>query len=382
MRIFIIASEKNTSFAQELIRDIPGQHFFMSQINANSIWQMTAENEIKKADVVVVIIDHDFSNSVYLNEELRTLYYGADKERCIIPVVFKGAQIPYDIGTMHHVTYDPNLEGSAEAVKKIVESIIKEFQSGQRKQKFNTRFQRSDAMLTITSIIAFVAGIIPLVVWKFDTLGIVLASTFLPMAAATLVANIVLVFYRNKTHAEIVERESYSRRLNNIVVPIAADKPPKRGDTSKNEVEVDAVRRMLLNLDDLKGFYTWSKQQAKAAFTLSIAMCIAGFLLMVAGMVLSFVVEFSLAITLIPAICGGIVEVVAGTALFVYKKSLVQLNYYHSALHEDERFLSSVTLLSKFHSVETQDEMLKEIIRSEIQMNMKSLETHKQKLEK
>lgn len=61
---------------------------------------------------------------------------------------------------------------------------------------------------------------------------------------------------------------------------------------------------------------------------------------------------------------------IAGTALVVYRNSLLQLNHYHKALHEDERFLSSVNLLGKFSTVEVQDDMLREIIRSEIQMNL------------
>ena len=50
--------------------------------------------------------------------------------------------------------------------------------------------------------------------------------------------------------------------------------------------------------------------------------------------------------------------------------SISQLNHYHKALHEDERFLSSVNLLGKFSTVEARDDMLREIIRSEIQMNL------------
>ena len=46
----------------------------------------------------------------------------------------------------------------------------------------------------------------------------------------------------------------------------------------------------------------------------------------------------------------------------------------HLPLHEDERFLSSVNLLGKFSSVEAQDDMLREIIRSEIQMNLAELQ--------
>ena len=43
---------------------------------------------------------------------------------------------------------------------------------------------------------------------------------------------------------------------------------------------------------------------------------------------------------------------------------------FGKALHEDERFLSSVNLLGKFSTVEARDDMLREIIRSEIQMNL------------
>ena len=42
-------------------------------------------------------------------------------------------------------------------------------------------------------------------------------------------------------------------------------------------------------------------------------------------------------------------------------------------MHEDERFLSSVNLLGKFSTAEAQDDMLREIIRSEIQMNLAGL---------
>ena len=60
--------------------------------------------------------------------------------------------------------------------------------------------------------------------------------------------------------------------------------------------------------------------------------------------------------------------------MIVYRNSLSQLNHYHKALHEDERFLSSVNLLGKFSTVEARDDMLREIIRSEIQMNLAELQ--------
>ena len=92
--------------------------------------------------------------------------------------------------------------------------------------------------------------------------------------------------------------------------------------------------------------------------------------IMVVAILLPVVFRLSFQMSIIPAVGGAITEVIAGTALIVYRNSLSQLNHYHKALHEDERFLSSVNLLGKFSTVEARDDMLREIIRSEIQMNL------------
>lgn len=145
-------------------------------------------------------------------------------------------------------------------------------------------------------------------------------------------------------------------------------------DTKK---EIDALGRMLINLEDIKEFYTWSQKQAKASFVLAVSMCILGFILMFIAILLPIIFNLSFETHLIPAIGGIITELVAVTALSVYKSSLTQLNHYHKALHEDERFLSSVNLIGRFSTIEAQDDMLCEIIRSEIQMNLIDLEKDK-----
>ncbi len=127
---------------------------------------------------------------------------------------------------------------------------------------------------------------------------------------------------------------------------------------------------MMINLEDIKEFYTWSQKQAKASFVLAVSMCISGFALMIAAIILPIAFKLSFQMSIIPAVGGIITELIAGTALVVYRNSLSQLNHYHKALHEDERFLSSVNLLGRFGTVEAQDDMLREIIRSEIQMNL------------
>ena len=153
------------------------------------------------------------------------------------------------------------------------------------------------------------------------------------------------------------------------IIPEELDQERREEFGSEEKKEIDALGRMMINLEDIKEFYTWSQQQAKASFALAVAMCIFGFVLMIVAIILPvFRLDFQLSI--LPAIGGVITELIAGTALVVYRNSLSQLNHYHKALHEDERFLSSVNLIGKFSTVDIQDDMLREIIRSEIQMNL------------
>ena len=135
---------------------------------------------------------------------------------------------------------------------------------------------------------------------------------------------------------------------------------------------------MLINLEDIKEFYTWSQKQAKASFILAVSMCLLGFGLIVLAVLLSVISKQQIEVVAISAIGGTIIELVAGTALVVYRNSLSQLNYYHKALHEDERFLSSISLLEKFSTNEIQEDILKEIIKSEIEMNLIEIQNIKE----
>ena len=70
------------------------------------------------------------------------------------------------------------------------------------------------------------------------------------------------------------ELESYSRRLKQAVIPRDTKEEQQN---SAGKKEVDALGRMMINLEDIKEFYTWSQKQAKAAFVLAVSMCILGF---------------------------------------------------------------------------------------------------------
>ena len=154
-------------------------------------------------------------------------------------------------------------------------------------------------------------------------------------------------------------------------------KKSKNKQSSSTPPNTDALARIMINLEDITQLYTWIQMQAKAAFILAISLCVAGFILMSLAIILPIVFRLNLQISIILAISGSIVELIAGTALVVYRYSISQLNHYHKALHEDERFLSCVNLLDQFDSISIRDEMLKEIITSEIKLNLEELKSNK-----
>lgn len=205
-------------------------------------------------------------------------------------------------------------------------------------------------------------------------LSLLLGFITIVISVFTLITSYLSIMRRRWQEDDEEEIESYSRRLKKAIVPDEIKIVEQENSENKEKKkEIDALGRMMINLEDIKEFYTWSQKQAKASFILAVVMCILGFALMIAAIVLPVVFRLSFQMSIIPAVGGVITELIAGTALVVYRNSLSQLNHYHKALHEDERFLSSVNLLGKFSTVEAQDDMLREIIRSEIQMNLDGL---------
>lgn len=129
-----------------------------------------------------------------------------------------------------------------------------------------------------------------------------------------------------------------------------------------DEENVDILGLMLHNLKEMGEFYVLTKEQAKNSFYLSVGMCIAGFGLFAGASILSLVWKENL-FALLTALGGVVVEVIAGTSLYIHKKSLEQLNYYYSSLHNNERFLSLINISSK---TKLKDELFSKIVESEL----------------
>ena len=182
-------------------------------------------------------------------------------------------------------------------------------------------------------------------------------SALAALAAGVIVSGILeIVNVRSETKLE-KKQKKYLEQVQKL-----------EGD--KNLSDKDVLELMKLNLSNINEYYIWSQKQAKSAFNAAIATCSVGFLLVVAAVLIPIVKQdFNSTISFISFLSGAITEIIGGTIFFVYRKSLAQLNYYHKALHEDQRFLSSVNLINKFHDEGAEDEMLKEIIQSAIDIN-------------
>lgn len=145
---------------------------------------------------------------------------------------------------------------------------------------------------------------------------------------------------------------------------------PDGKEVIEKQKEISALGLMLQNLGDMKNYYIWSQQQARGAFTFAIGMTFAGFAMIVVAVILLVAFKQSVEVAIISAIGGVITELLAATVMIVYRNSMVQLNHYHQALHEDERFLSGINLIEKFADKKLRDEMLQKLIQSEIDLNL------------
>jgi hypothetical protein len=217
------------------------------------------------------------------------------------------------------------------------------------------------SFLKIISISVYIIAFVALIITLYsifsggkvvDPLNALLTTITLYFASASF----SILYSKYERGFEI--KMDYSEKLRHAILP-----------EEKSRNEFNALEIMVINLENIKEFYIWSQKQARASFSLAICMCVFGAVLMITAIVLPLAYNLSLEMSIIPVVGGIITELVAGTALVVYRTSLSQLNHYHKALHEDERFLSGVNLVNSFKSEELHDEMLKELIKSEIQMN-------------
>lgn len=229
----------------------------------------------------------------------------------------------------------------------------------------NKRSQKNVVLTVITMLIS-VLFLILLYSLFFSPYSLI-KEILVPIITVLITAIAATISSVLKREQDDIEVSRYSQRLKNTVKPTKFV-PENDGELNINVKKFeqnDALNLMLVNMEEIKAYYTLSKTQAKSSFRLAAWMCVLGFVLLVVAVVIPFFSQGKYEVSIITAIGGAIVEVIAGTSLFIYKNSLSQLNHYYESLHDNERFLSNVNLVRKL-SFEKQDEMYIEIIRSGI----------------
>ena len=388
-KVYIVAAYNNIQFAEKLLSRIKNIKIVKTELGKTDDINAQIKKEIYSSDIILTVIDYKFTKNKMLEFELylAQMSIHENRNKLLIPVVLDNAEVPTEL---EEVLYIPCETGSEEDLNKaqlLIENLVMRSKSLVKQRRTKEKNSRTVSMIILTIAIEMFAVLFVFLSFQESTANIfhagndnffslMLEIMSVMLAIVALFTSYFSIMKKRWQEDDEEELESYSRRLKQAVIPRDTKEEQQN---SAGKKEVDALGRMMINLEDIKEFYTWSQKQAKAAFVLAVSMCILGFGLIIIACALPVAFKLSYQISIIPAIGGVITELIAGTALVVYRSSLAQLNHYHKALHEDERFLSSVNLLGKFTEDEMRDNMLQEIIRSEIQMNLDGLQEYEDK---
>lgn len=342
MKFYILAAPDYIPFAENLVNNIKN-----AKIIANtSIGISSKENLMYKldvADVILAIIDDKFSNSQYLNIELQLAkeIVEENKSKILLPIVLNKATVPSCIQNALYISCDINSQKDIANIKMTIEKILLSWQHDIKQTEKNMNKTKTTSIIILTLAIEMFAMFF-VYLSKYSSSSSIHIEKFTPLLVTVVISLSILTLTTSylsimrSRWKEDDEKEitSYSSRLKKAMVQeYISDIKQENIDIQENKNEIDALGRMMINLEDIKEFYTWSQKQAKASFILAVVMCVLGFVLMIIAIVLPIIFRLNFQMSIIPAIGGIITDLIAGTALVVYRNSLSQLNHYHKALH-------------------------------------------------
>lgn len=383
MNVFCIASNENRDLAKKLIRDAMGNTYFTIKDEIEVANSKLLKRDLAETSAVFVAVDKSFNSNTSLNAELGAMTQIVDSDRIIVVRIGDG-QIPVSLDSHSYLVY--NDDNDYKRIVKLLTNSFSRIRNIDKDISFG-EVQRNKVAKLFDSLSFIALGFTSTITSLLLTMPDLFDNKFFILP--TVLGYVLLfetIFLSSLKKRRVEKQKTKERYLHHLRDSVSLEKHDFGSDeniaSSEPKPELDALGRMLVNLEAIHEYYTWSQKQAKRSFVLAISACIGGFLLLVAAVILPIAFKLGFELSLIPAIGGAIAELIAATSLFVYRSSLTQLNHYHEALHEDERFLSSVNLLTKFSTQELKDEMLKQIIQSEIKMNLAGINVKNEDQEK
>lgn len=249
--------------------------------------------------------------------------------------------------------------------------------------------KREKIIISIILIVTFVGAIVNILI-MFDALNILtfyenVGKVELVVGIALLIAvgmiGFVLGYYINKSEKSNKYNDYLSDRLKDekdnqgkIEEILNKYENDYKNETERfakeikkkfeNRAEANIIALMLKNSEEADEYFKISKSHVKISFLFSVFFCIIG-ICFLGYAIASYTLYGNLDVSIISIAGGTITEVIAGTVFWVHNKSTKQLNHYYDALHENEKFLSTVTLTDKI-SEQGRDEILIKIIESQL----------------
>lgn len=177
---------------------------------------------------------------------------------------------------------------------------------------------------------------------------------FIVFILASLCLLLVLCSFLNITQ----ELHSTSQEL--IEISKRKQSFEKKIDEQKDDIRVQDI--IQLNLSQLNEYYTINKSQTKRAYTFSIFMILAGFVLIFVAIVSIFFSSSSISITVIISIAGLISEFIGATSLTLYKESSKHVNEFLNRLTYLQKVMLAIELVDRIASEDKKEEQLSNII--------------------
>lgn len=132
--------------------------------------------------------------------------------------------------------------------------------------------------------------------------------------------------------------------------------------TAPNE-PILGLNGIVNNMKKMDDYYEIVGRQVRHSYQFALLSSCVGIVAFIFASLFVVVGHADISSVIIPAAGGAITEIIAGTFLFIYKKSLEQMNYYFDSLLRKEKFLYAVNLVGEISDVK-KDEIYNEIIES------------------
>ncbi|GEM_PF-6511171 len=134
------------------------------------------------------------------------------------------------------------------------------------------------------------------------------------------------------------------------------------------EVDHDIFKTIKLNLNQINEYFIINKSQARSTFRFSVFVITLGFITIISGIWIYYVNPSSYSITVITTITGFLCEFIGAINIYIYIKSLKQLNYFYEKLDKMQYIMLSIRLCEEIgepvKTIEIKEKIIAALINS------------------